>query len=303
MKDKLQKLEEKIAKTKQELCSIGEMRPGSISEQYKDPSQKTGVYYQLNYTYKMKTRTEYVRHAALATIRRQTAEFNRFKKLVDLLIDLSIQYTQLKTQLETLPAKRGPKTLEENMVEEKEVTLNITLVDSDPKIWRSINVSDLTNLEQLHYIIQGSFGWENAHLHQFKINENTCYSNDTEGIKEGMYKDSRAILIKDLINKNIKKFEYEYDFGDDWIHEVEIKKISKEKNVGIKAECVDGAMACPPEDCGGIWGYQELLEILADKKHPEYKDRLDWLGVKFNPEKFSIKNANAGIKEFQKFIG
>jgi hypothetical protein len=89
---------------------------------------------------------------------------------------------------------------------------------------------------------------------------------------------------------------YEYDFGDSWEHEVALEKIL-EKDPNLKTPvCLDGAMACPPEDCGGIRGYYDYLAALADPKHPEHEEIREWMGEKFDPAKFDLKKINRSLK-------
>jgi hypothetical protein len=98
MSTQLRKTEERIARIKQELLALGPMRPGSISRQYRQPKEKQRPFYQISYTYRMRSRSEYVRPENLPTLTRETANFKRFKKLVDRCIDLSLKASQLRTR-------------------------------------------------------------------------------------------------------------------------------------------------------------------------------------------------------------
>lgn len=146
----------------------------------------------------------------------------------------------------------------------------ITLLGIKPQIWRRIQVPSEYNFFELHCAIQSAMGWENYHLHQFDTNDSAG-----EESKIADYFSEKGISVK-----------YEYDFGDGWEHKILLEKILPKDSAIKHPICTHGKRACPPEDCGGIWGYQHLLEILKDQSHPEYEERLEWLGDEFDPEKF-----------------
>ena len=98
----------------------------------------------------------------------------------------------------------------------------------------------------------------------------------------------------------IKKFTYEYDFGDSWIHEVKIERAEELVKPLKLPQCIEGERNGPPEDCGGIWGYQNLVEAMKDPKHPEHRDLKEWFGGIYKPESFNLKKANSAIKSFLK---
>jgi len=171
--------------------------------------------------------------------------------------------------------------------------LTITLTGSDPKIWRTILVHEETLLVDLHRIIQTTMGWTNSHLHMFKAKKNE-YAPEEFGIEEA--KNSREIPLHKILNKVNQHINYEYDFGDSWEHDIVLDKIMEESNNHIPC-CIDGKMQCPPEDCGGIWGYPNLLKIIADPKHKDYKEMKAWLGKNFQPEYFNIPAINKLLKK------
>ena len=112
--------------------------------------------------------------------------------------------------------------------------------------------------------------------------------------------DERKTTLMEAVPRVKAKFIYEYDFGDSWEHYVTVEKII-EADASHKgfAECLDGAFACPPEDCGGIWGYADLLEIIKDAKHKEYESMMEWLGGKFDPHAFDIKKVNKHLQKLK----
>ncbi len=109
--------------------------------------------------------------------------------------------------------------------------------------------------------------------------------------------DYKGIKVSDLLKKEKDKIVYEYDFGDGWQHDVILEKILPVDKKIKYPVCVKGKMNCPPEDCGGIWGYYELLEILANPKHPEYNGWFEWMGEeKFDPEYFDLEEVNGLLR-------
>ncbi len=171
--------------------------------------------------------------------------------------------------------------------------IKITLEGSKPLIWRRIEVSPERSLADFHKIIQTTMGWFNGHLHHFIVNR-SFYNPPSEWDDFG--NDYTGMLIKDILEIGGQKIKYEYDFGDSWLHVIELEKI-KEKEKGIDyPRCIKGKRACPPEDCGGIWGYMELEEIMKDKKHEQYEEMLEWLGKELDTETFDIDHINEGLR-------
>ena len=168
--------------------------------------------------------------------------------------------------------------------------LKVTLKDVRPPIWRRVQVSGDLTLSQLHRVLQIVMGWTDSHLHQFIIDDERYATPSPDDWGEPA-SDERKFRLHDL-PKATTRFQYEYDFGDGWEHDVQVEKIlpSGPKSAAV---CVDGRRACPPEDCGGPWGYGELLEILADPKHEEYAERMEWLGGKFEAEEFDVLATNS----------
>jgi len=176
--------------------------------------------------------------------------------------------------------------------------IKITLVGLRPLIWRRVLVPADTCLDKLHAIIQRTMGWEEYHMHQFHVGR-VRYS---EPHPEMGTKDESRVTIADVAPRARSKFVYEYDFGDTWLHEIKVEKIEDRLPGAPYPMCLDGERACPPEDCGGIGGYAELLEILADPKHEEHAERLEWLGGQIDPEAFDLGEANRGLKPLQRRI-
>lgn len=171
----------------------------------------------------------------------------------------------------------------------------ITLEDIEPKIWRRIQVPEKYSFWDLHVAIQDSMGWTNSHMHQFKL----IIPNGNEEIHIGIPFDEDIYagelppviagweeFISHYFSIKNNLCYYEYDFGDGWTHEIKLEKILP-ATAGCKYPiCLAGERACPPEDCGGIPGYENFLEIINDSKHEEHESMLEWVGGKFDSEKF-----------------
>ena len=173
--------------------------------------------------------------------------------------------------------------------------LKISLKGITPMIWRRVLVDDLT-LDDLHEVIQYSMGWEDYHLYEFKINGKSYMIQEENSFDMEKTIDPMTVSLHEVIREEKQLFEYTYDFGDAWEHKVVVEKILERVPKINYPICLDGKQNCPPEDCGGIWGYSELLEIMANKKHPEYKNMLDWLGEKYDAEAFYLEEVNEDLR-------
>ena len=167
----------------------------------------------------------------------------------------------------------------------------ITLKEIEPLIWRGIQVPSKYTFWDLHVAIQDAMGWLDCHLHEFRIKKPTSQEVLKIGIpSEDIYDDNVLagweLNIADIFQVSGEFAEYEYDFGDSWIHEIFLEDILIADNSVKYPTCIGGQRSCPPEDCGGTWGYQELLEIIKTPSHEEYQSMKEWLGGEFDPEAF-----------------
>jgi Plasmid pRiA4b ORF-3-like protein len=171
------------------------------------------------------------------------------------------------------------------------VELYVELRHAAPKIWRRLLVPAEFDLAQLHETLQVSMGWENEHLHSF----------DIEGITfRDILEDDTAFFLDEVgsslgaVARKGRKFTYTYDFGDGWVHDIRVERVvDSEDAAGVRSiQCLAGARACPPEDCGGPPGYEELLSVLADPRHPEHRERKQWVGRGFDAEAFDVAKVN-----------
>ena len=175
--------------------------------------------------------------------------------------------------------------------------LKIVLLGTKPSVWRTLQVPGQANLGWLHAVLQTVMGWTNSHLHHFLIDD-AHYSdprfNEDLGFGGEPDRDEAKATLLQIAPKAGAQFGYEYDFGDSWEHEITVQKILPAAG-GTTALCMDGAGACPPEDCGGIWGYAELLKALKNPKHPEHKSMKEWIGRAFDPDAFDVAEVNAWL--------
>jgi hypothetical protein len=175
--------------------------------------------------------------------------------------------------------------------------VKITLKQIRPPIWRRLLVPASLTLQQFHQVIQVAMDrWHGGHLHQFEIDDEYYSEPAPPGEDWGMpMMDTTHVKLLDVLGGENSKLLYTYDFGDNWQHEIVVEKILPLDPQMTYPICLKGKRACPPEDCGGPWGYAELLEILAHPKHPEYRERKAWLIADFDPESFDLHRINAAL--------
>lgn len=196
------------------------------------------------------------------------------------------------------PPKKKPKRTTQKKTDVL-YQFKITLLGSEPPIWRRIQVQDCT-LDKLHEHIQTAMGWTNSHLHQFEINGERYGDPELldDGFEDFECEDSTTTMLSEILPKTGKRlaFKYEYDFGDGWEHEVLYEgspPLEKGKKYPL---CLEGERACPPEDVGGVWGYCDFLEAIADPKHEQHDDFVEWAG-EFDPAEFDPKKATREMKK------
>jgi Plasmid pRiA4b ORF-3-like protein len=176
--------------------------------------------------------------------------------------------------------------------------LKVTLRVIRPPIWRRLEVPDCT-LAQLHNSIQAAMGWYNCHLHAFRIGTREFSIPPPRGMDLDLeMEDSSRISLGQIAAAGIKKFQYEYDFGDGWGHDILIEK-GVERQEGVRyPRCAAGKRACPPEDCGGPWGYADFLEAISNPKHESHEELLEWVGGEFDPEAFDLEAVNRRMRSW-----
>jgi hypothetical protein len=171
--------------------------------------------------------------------------------------------------------------------------LRVSLVDVRPVIWRRVLVPGGARLPRFHRVLQAAMGWTDSHLHQFRIGEALWGMHFDDWPEEEQ--DEAAVTVAGAVG-GVRRFFYDYDFGDDWNHEVVVEDLWRGPR-GLKhAVCVDGQRACPPEDVGGPPGYEDFVRVLADSSDEEHEHMVAWSGGGFDPEAFSVIDTNIALQ-------
>ena len=170
--------------------------------------------------------------------------------------------------------------------------LEIVLRGTKPPIWRRVLVSPSMTLDILHRVLQAVMGWEDCHLHMFvqgrkRFSVPSPWGDDFRMPGTPRDLDEREYRLGQLPTREKDWITYHYDFGDSWEHRVTLRKILPHDPAVRLPACIGGKRRCPPEDCGGVWGYYENLEIMQNPEHPEYEHISEWMGENFDPDVFS----------------
>ena len=179
--------------------------------------------------------------------------------------------------------------------------IKVTLKGAKPPIWRRLLVDSRITLDALHDALQVSMGWTDSHLHQFIDQNRVMYGPKDDdflmdfGMDESI--NESQVLLSELLKNEKDWIRYEYDFGDGWDHKIILEKKVPHKKDQLPVICIKGKRSCPPEDCGGIWGYKNMLdnqELAPDKRDEEL---IEWLGEDFDAEHFNLNEVNAVLTE------
>ncbi len=172
------------------------------------------------------------------------------------------------------------------------IKVRITLLETQPPVWREVVLRYDTPLDRFMMILMDTMGWENCHLHELTCGrERFRPKGMISGDWDEDVSNAAKVRVEEVLPRKGSKCHWTYDFGDGWEHEIKLV----ERDVpweGKLPACTDGARACPPEDCGGIPRYWNLCEAMADPKHPERDNFIDWLGEPFDPEAFDLAKLN-----------
>lgn len=190
-----------------------------------------------------------------------------------------------------LPTKRKKDALPAPVYQ-----LKVSLRDAKPPIWRRLLVPADISLAGLHATILAAFDWHGGHMHVFE----TAYGDFGRADRELGHRADGSVTLEQVAPAVKGKIRYTYDFGDDWVHDIVVEKMLAPDPSAQYPLCTGGKRVAPPDDCGGIWGYAELVEVLADPAHPEHQERLEWLGLaeasEFAPDAFDVEAVNARLR-------
>jgi hypothetical protein len=180
--------------------------------------------------------------------------------------------------------------------------LKVTLLGTTPPIWRRLLVPPDMTLEQLHDVLQLAMGWEDCHMHDFRIGQKRFGKpdpNDRLTDLSGIGNERTARLFN-VLGKVGAKAVYTYDFGDNWQHGIAIEKVLTPEPGLAYPVCMGGKRHGPPEDCGGAPGYYHLVEALRDPDHKRHEELREWMGDDFDPEAFSVDDVNRRLAPLQR---
>jgi hypothetical protein len=172
--------------------------------------------------------------------------------------------------------------------------IKVTLLGSDPPIWRRLLVPANLMLAALHKLLQVAMGWDSSHLYEFRKGKQFWGRPNPE---ERFFDlpptiDDRKVRLDEVLLRVRSSFVYTYDMGDSWEHAIVLeKRLPVDPNLKYPA-CLGGERACPPEDCGGIPGFYDLLEAGRNPEHPRHEELLEWVGEEWDPDAFSLDDVN-----------
>ncbi len=182
--------------------------------------------------------------------------------------------------------------------------LKVTLQEVSPPVWRRIQVPGSCDLSVLHLILQRVMGWENDHLYEFQFGRDHYGEPDPNHGSFGAWvHDAARTTLSQVLPSSRRQLVYLYDFGDSWEHRIQLEKTVPQTEENANPVCLAGEGVCPPEDCGGGWGYANLLEIAKDPAHPDYEETMEWLGEDHASRRFSPEAATARLKPLARLTG
>jgi hypothetical protein len=176
--------------------------------------------------------------------------------------------------------------------------IKVTLNGARPPIWRRLLAPSSYSLKDLHDMLQVAMGWTDSHLHQFVAGETIYGQPDAEFGTETI--NEKRVRLDEVLRTEKDAMIYEYDFGDGWEHKIVLEKVLGNAAEEAIPSCIAGARACPPEDCGGVWGYANLLKVIGDSSHAEHEEMLEWVGEGFDPERFDASDVNGVLARMKR---
>lgn len=194
---------------------------------------------------------------------------------------------------------------------QRRLIVRVDLRGASPPIWRRLDLRSDLRLDQVHAVIQVAFDWQNSHLHEFSQGRPGPWRDMTRYIPQSLLEDidlfdegidESTVEVGSLLTKPKDVIDYQYDFGDSWDHRLLLERIREPSDDELPAFCSGGRRAAPPDDCGGIWQYQWLVEAGSDPAHPDFgeaREQLDWIfgeDVTFDPEAFDVERINRTLE-------
>jgi len=214
------------------------------------------------------------------------------------------EHPELFTELTYDP--QNPSLLDINVDKVYRMHIHASLKHSPVKVVRKLVIPSNLRLEHFANILLAAFGWDGSHLYQFIIGRRDKLFVPIKQYEQGYHSrrkfDAMNYVVGDVLDEKGAEITFEYDFGDSWEHKIRLSKI-EETTEDVEIEVVGGEGACPPDDCGGVWGYANLLRCLSEDADPEDReDALDWLGEKFDPKAFNLAAARSDVEYYVEHI-
>jgi len=180
--------------------------------------------------------------------------------------------------------------------------IKVTITGTRPPIWRRLLVPADMTLAHLHTILQIAFGWQESHLHEFRVGQRSYGPPDPMDFGFGgpLAISEKKTFVGDVLGKKGAKAVYTYDFGDSWDHAITVEQVLPPDPAIRYPLCVAGKLHGPPEDCGGLPGFYNFLEAIADANHPDHDDMTEWYDADFDPLAFSVDEVNAGLARLRR---
>jgi hypothetical protein len=174
--------------------------------------------------------------------------------------------------------------------------LKIQLREVRPPVWRRVLVPGEMTLAELHKVMQTAMGWSNSHLHEFEVEGVQYGVPDSDWGLDEVADESRVKLFR--VAREDARLRYAYDFGDGWQHDITVEKVLSPQPGTRYPRCIAGRRACPPEDVGGPWGYQDFLAAVEDPGHDEHEHWVEWVGGGFDPAEFDLAAVDEAMDAF-----
>ncbi len=176
--------------------------------------------------------------------------------------------------------------------------LKVTLNGVKPPVWRRIEVHSSSTLAELAQLLTAAMGWDGYHLHKLEVADTRYqqreFLDDSPFGRRAL--DESKHRLGHVLTSEGDKARWDYDFGDGWEHDIVVEAISEAEGDAMYPRCITGRRACPPEDCGGWWGYAHLLDVIADPSHPEHDEMTEWLPANFDAEHFDADEATESMQ-------